>query len=50
MIHAFYQSINQASLRLFEKKPILSHTQEGFTKELKNIKTKYVSLEIKIMC
>jgi len=31
------QSINQSSLRLFEKKTLLTQTQEGCTIELKNI-------------
>jgi len=30
-----------------KKKPLLTQTQEGCTKELKNRKNKYASLEIK---
>ena len=41
------QSINQSSLRLFEKKTLPTQTQEGCTIELRNRKTKYVSLETK---
>src|SRR6218665_1221142 len=33
------ESINQSILRLFEKKPLLTQTQEGCTIELKNRKT-----------
>jgi len=40
---------NQSSLRLFEKKTLLTQTQEC-TVELKDIKTKYVGLEIKRIC
>jgi len=43
-IHTY---INQSSLRLFEKKILLTQTQEGCTIELKNRETKYVCSEIK---
>src|SRR6218665_1391598 len=41
------KSINQSSLRLFEKKTLLTQTQKGCTIELKNRKTKYVCSEKK---
>src|SRR6218665_2736407 len=46
-IHGCNQSINQSSLRLLKKTPLLTQTQEGCTIEFKTRKTKYASLQTK---